>query len=168
MLEDWIVLSKKVAARYARNNRSRAQDIYSAALEGLVVGYAELQTKEVPEEEVEIFLYSRIKFVIQDFISSDHMIPIPRRSRQRNELRYIEIEPLDEEFVGDTGVKDDFTIHDLPLESQEKAIVYMLDQGYTKNDIAIEMDTTRRAVYSSVDKIRVKVKEWCNAMQITY
>ena len=115
----------------------------------------------------------KIKFVIIDFVSADHQIPIPRRSRRRSEIPLIQIQPLFEDTEGYThrfskDVQPDFTIHDLPLDGKEKSIVYMLDQGYSKNEIAEELEVSRRIVYGIIDKIRVKVKEWCNVMQITY
>lgn len=170
-LEEQIEKSRKIAAKFARRNPTRSDDIYSAALEGLVVGLDAAKTKNVPDAELEFFLYSRITTTIQEFVSSDVLVRVPRRSRARHDIPYtvthsIGMMPEDELYTQDPEAG--FTVDDLPLEEDESTVVKMLVEGHSKLQIGKELGIPRRAVYSLVAKIRSKTGRWCNAMQISH
>ena len=88
MLDEQIIMCKKLSQRFIAKHPNKREDILSAAFEGLVVGLDIAEKKGLVGKQAEAYVVSKIRFTMQEQIASDCLVRIPARSRLRHDIPF--------------------------------------------------------------------------------
>ena len=159
MIESYIPLAERCAAKVARNFPYLADDLQGEALLSLVCNYADGIDPAL--------LRTCIKRDLIDYLYTTDLIPVPRVTAKRHNIRFHTVDIDECVYISDpkalqtvTACEDECTFFvDYDCTLQEQSVITLLSAGYSYRKVASLMGTSYETVRRVITGLRNRVKE---------